>query len=754
VLNEAKLILVGEGGVGKTSLLAALRGDPWVEDRKTTHGVEVDIKSLVVENFDKGAEITLNGWDFGGQNIYRLTHQLFFTAPAVYLAVWDPRRGPEQCCVAEWIKMVKHRAYDETRPDEHPRILVVATHGGPKERLDHIDEQALRDEFGDLIAGFYHVDSKPNPVTGECYQLDQLKQAIAREAAAIPSVGRTVPLSWKNVLDALRKRSQDDPYILYNRFEALCNRQGVSNELAATYATILNELGHLIYYRGDETLKDTVILKPDYLSKAISFVLEDKATKETHGLVEHSHLSEIWNDPARLENERYPQEIHPIFLRLMERFDLSYQVVMPSEGAPPTSLMAQLVPGIRPEGWEADWVLKPGDTERTQVCRVLDTITGRTAEAEGLIYRLIVRLHRYSLGRENYFNSRHWKNGIILDDGFNGRAFIGEIAGDIFITVRAAYPIRFLAHLCAEVQWLINHFWKGLDGRLFVPCPTEACKGLLEINEIIAFKKEEISKIRCAVCKTFHTVDSLMAAAAPKPEIQKALVEIKLGIGEIQQGMKTGFDSVRTDLRQLLSQADEQFEALMTTLTDPAKEGPRLYSFEAVDPGFWDKPKWIAEKFRLTLWCEHSRLPLPLLTGDENLGVYEVELTQEWIRKAAPYLRALTTTLGLILPIASSTIKYALDERIYKSIENQLDFGQQCAENFLNVGDKVGGWLVSGDETDLEYGQAIRAQGSTLRELHALLKAKDPKSSFGGLVRVQDKRHEFLWVHPQFEKKY
>ncbi len=54
--------------------------------------------------------------------------------------------------------------------------------------------------------------------------------------------------------------------------------------------------------------------------------------------------------------------------------------------------------------------------------------------------------------------------------------------------------------------------------------------------------------------------------------------------------------------------------------------------------------------------------------------------------------------------------------------------------------------------TSLEHGEAIRAQGATLRELHVLLKAKDP--GFGGLVRVRNKRQEFLWVHEQFEKEY
>ena len=284
VLNEAKLILVGEGEVGKTSLLGALRGDEWVENRQTTHGVEVDIKSLVVTEPESNTEITLNGWDFGGQNIYRHTHQIFFTAPAIYLAVWNPRRGPEQCRVDEWIKMVKHRAYEETRPDEKPRILVIATHGGPKERLDHIDEQSLRDEFGDLIVGFLHVDSKTES------GLAQLKQLISQTAFKIPQVGRSVPASWKRLLDAIRQRSETDAWISYEQFLALCGSQKVDVTLAKTYAAILNELGHLIHYSTDPVLKDTVILKPEWLSKAISFVLEDKQVKEQNGLVRHSHL--------------------------------------------------------------------------------------------------------------------------------------------------------------------------------------------------------------------------------------------------------------------------------------------------------------------------------------------------------------------------------------------------------------------------------------------------------------------------------
>jgi len=753
VLNEAKLILVGEGEVGKTSLLGAMRGDEWVENRQTTHGVEVDIKSLLVTDSESGKEITLNAWDFGGQTIYRHTHQLFFTAPAIYLAVWNPRRGPEQCCVDEWLKMVKHRACDETRPDEQPHILVVATHGGPKQRLDHIDEKTLQDEFGNLIVGFYHIDSK----TG--YGLDDLKQVIAHQAANIPQVGRSVPASWKRVLDALRQRSQTDAWITYEQFQILCAAQDVDLELAKLYAIILNELGHLIHYNTDPILKDTVILKPEWLSKAISFVLEDNQAKKQNGLVTHKHLSELWNDPAR-GADRYPEHLHPVFRKLMERCDLSYQVELTEADAPPTTLMAQLVPSSRTDGWEQDWILQPGDTERTQICRILDAQTGRTVEAEGLMYRLIVRLHRYSLGRKNYYLSRHWKNGMLLDDGFNGRALIEEIAGDVYITVRAAYPTGFLGHLCAEVSWLVKNFWKGLDPRQYLPCPTPDCKGLLERDEIIAYKNRRGSEVRCAVCRNFHNIDDLMAPNAAKPEWQDALNQLHQGQQQIFRAVDRGFDSLSVQLRTLMSQVDEQYRALLTTLTDPAKDGPRLFSIVPVDPGFFDKPTWIAQKFQLTLWCEHSRLPLTAINGkNDKRGVYEIELTKEWIQKISPLLRIISITLKLALPIAIPGTKLATDDKEYKAIMEQLEFGVQTANSFIQGSENIGNWLVDGETGDFEpttekTRSAIRAKGFLLRELHAILEKQDPTNNFGGLEKVQNKRQEFLWIHPKYLDQY
>ena len=96
-LYEAKLVLVGEGNVGKTTLLKALKGKAGAapqEHEPTTHGVEIDIHGLRLPHPAKdGVEIQLNAWDFGGQDVYRVTHQFFFSRRSLYLLVWEPRRG-------------------------------------------------------------------------------------------------------------------------------------------------------------------------------------------------------------------------------------------------------------------------------------------------------------------------------------------------------------------------------------------------------------------------------------------------------------------------------------------------------------------------------------------------------------------------------------------------------------------------------------------------------------------------------------
>ncbi|MFN6131807.1 MAG: COR domain-containing protein, partial [Synechococcaceae cyanobacterium] len=447
VLNEAKLILIGEGEVGKSCLLAALRGDPWVEGRPTTHGIE--IKPVKLTDPASGTEITLIGWDFGGQRVYRPTHQLFFSAPAVYLVVWKPREGPQQGFVKEWIKLVKHR-----EPDA--KILVVATHGGPKERQPDLDRQDSWDVFGkETVLDFVLVDSKPphcdaetNTWVGAGAGIQGLRDAIARVAASLPEMGRSVPKRW----DETRKALQDNSaaYLPLPTVLQLCRERQMEEDEARDFIRVAHRLGHLIHYAHDLALRDIVVLKPDWLATAMSYVLDDKQTRDNNGLVEFSRLGEVWNDPARPAESRYDASLHPLFLRWMERFDLSFKVAVPAEPEdalgfwqrfaaligttqkPPaglhyTSLIAQLVPDLRPndEDFAAAWParLADGDRQQLQICRIVESQRGQSAPAEGLFYRLIVRLQRCAHHRARRLSGN-------VSGGVDAR---GEIPGGEFL---------------------------------------------------------------------------------------------------------------------------------------------------------------------------------------------------------------------------------------------------------------------------------------------------------------------------------
>jgi internalin A len=762
-LSEAKLILIGEGETGKSCLLGALRGEPWVDSRPTTHGIE--IKPFRVTNPDTELEITLNGWDFGGQRVYRPTHQLFFSSPALYLVVWKPREGPQQGFVKEWIRLVKHR-------EPGAKVLVVATHGGPRQRQPDIDKQEIWDTFGrDTVHDFFLVDSKPDE-NGVCRGIDDLKNAIASLAESLPEVGRKVPARWQLATEKLNETGA--AYLPLDSVIEICLGTGMDGDEASLFVTVSHRLGHLIHYEHDLALRDIVVLKPDWLATAISLVLDDEDTRRNHGLVRFGRLGQLWNDPTRGKDLWYPAKLHPVFLRLMERFDLSYRVAgfRDDDEAVGTSLIAQLVPDVRPDPipqWAADKT--ESAEQQVQICKIVEAENGQSAPAEGLFYQLIVRLHRYSLGRVKYEDSVHWQRGLVLDADYNGRALLEHLGNDVRIIVRAPYPERFLSVLTSEVKWLVENFWAGLRCDVMVPC-VEPCgrdapgTALFEVQKLIESKKR--AEYPCPVCPEWQNIDHLLRnapAAQRMPvgelvEVLSSVADLKGDLGRVrsllieQQGVTLGrFDHLDSSSQRILSRIDDAYSGFMHALTDEAKDGPRLFSFEPVGPKFFDRPKWLNEKFRLTLWCEHSRLPLPSLNGgDGKKGVYELNLPREWFVKAAPYLKVLASTLSLVLPVASSATKVLLDDAAYKRIESELDFGEKSAESVIKGGEEAGTWLGLSNAPDVEHGQSIRAHGAALRQLHAWLKEKDP--SFGGLVRVQNKRQEFLWVHPQFEGEY
>ncbi|CCI18671.1 Leucine-rich-repeat protein (fragment) [Microcystis aeruginosa PCC 9807] len=112
-LNELKVLLVGEGDVGKTSLLKRLLHNTFNSGEPKTPGINLEKWQL-----PQKPDIRLNLWDFGGQKVMQTTHQFFLTKRSLYLLVLDNRKNEQQNRLEYWLKLI------ETYGGNSPVIIV------------------------------------------------------------------------------------------------------------------------------------------------------------------------------------------------------------------------------------------------------------------------------------------------------------------------------------------------------------------------------------------------------------------------------------------------------------------------------------------------------------------------------------------------------------------------------------------------------------------------------------------------------
>ncbi len=303
--HEAKLLIVGQGNVGKTCLLKRLIYDTY-QDEKSTEGMDIEIWNFPYQEQD----YRLNVWDFGGQEIYHATHQFFLTKRSLYLLVWDARAEEEYGRIDYWLKTIQSMA------DDSPIIIVVNKCDQETGRIRDLDIDTYRKKYPQ-IQGMVRVSCKDN------IGIPQLRRQIMELAVKLPLMETKWFTSWLQVRQKLEALSKEKNYIDYQEYLELCATEEVGPEEARSLIKYLHDLGIVLYYHEDELLQDIVILSSEWGTDAVYKVLDekDRLLKGRNGILYRKDLRKIWKD-----TDRYPRDRYHYLMELMNRFQLAFQV--------------------------------------------------------------------------------------------------------------------------------------------------------------------------------------------------------------------------------------------------------------------------------------------------------------------------------------------------------------------------------------------------------------------------------------------
>ena len=459
-LFEAKLLIVGDAGAGKTSLAHKII-DPAYHlnpSEPSTEGIDIytwefPISSDDISKHEKptqpiNSKFRVNLWDFGGQEIYYATHQFFLSRRSLYVVVADAREQKKN--FSYWLNNIGFLS-------EGSPVLILSNE--KQDRQWDIDERQLRSHFANIREDIFTANLQTNR------GLERLRGAIKYHITHLPHVGDVLPLTWVNVRRSLENQSH--PYITREQFFDLCQQNGIAQlEDKLQLSRYLHDLGVCLHFQDDPLLNKIVILQPEWGTDAVYRLLDDKAVKLRLGQFNRNDLYRIWHEEtyAMMQDE---------LLALMMKFQLCYE--LPTQ--PGRYIAPQLLGQTQPH---YPWQSKDNLSLRYKY---------ETFMPQGILTRLIVVMHPYI--------ARHklvWSNGVVLLKDKTAAEVIEYLERrEIHIRVAGIYKRDLLTIITHELDNL-HYPFRGIKYDKLIPCNCLTCRGAKEPH----FFQLEALKIRLA----------------------------------------------------------------------------------------------------------------------------------------------------------------------------------------------------------------------------------------------------------------
>lgn len=444
-IYEGKLIIVGNGGVGKTTLANKLinRNFKVPGPIDTTRGMDVVYYNFT-QNY-KGEEINFkaNVWDFGGQEIYHTTHQFFLTQRSLYVLVLDNRQENDN--LDYWLTITSILGGNS-------KIIIVINEKENRKR--DISKPIIKKHFPN-VDSIIEVDFANNR------GLNMLTDRINFLLFQLKHVGKNLPLRWVEIKKELEKDDRD--LIKFNTFEELCNKYEIRKiEEILLLSQFLHDLGVILHFKDDLVLYDAIILNPQWGTKAVYSILESQLVADQQkGAFSADQLSSL------LGKNNYPKTTHGIVINLMMRFELCYEIEISNN-----SFWSNFLGKRKAKSYVAPQLLNidPPD-DKVFIDNGSSSLRFKyEVMPPGIITRLIVRLHSYIK------DGIVWKEGVVLQwNGSKAIVTLDKIKKEINIVTGGKYDRAFLSIIRNNINVIHNSF-HSLKYEAQVPCNCVDCK--------------------------------------------------------------------------------------------------------------------------------------------------------------------------------------------------------------------------------------------------------------------------------------
>ena len=452
-LFEAKLLIVGEPGAGKTTLAKKIENPDYElrENEKSTEGIAVIRYEFPLEN---SKTFRINIWDFGGQEIYHATHQFFLTKRSLYVLVADTRK--EDTDFYYWMNVV------ELLSDNSPMLIVK---NEKQDRQREIPERQLKAQFGSL---------KEILATNLATKrgLTEILKEIQYRIGSLPHIGSALPKTWVKVREALENDMRN--HIRLDEYIAICEKNGFTKlQDKLQLSGYLHDLGVCLHFQDDPLLKKTVIIKPEWGTYAVYKVLDNSQVRRNFGRFTKSDLAKIWNE------DKY-SGMQDELLQLMLNFQLCYKI--------PDCCDIYIAPQLLTENQpDYEW----NETDNLFLRYTYEFMP------KGIITRFIVAMHKW-ISEQRYV----WKSGLILEkDGTLAEVIEYYGKREIRIRISGNSKRDFMTIITHELD-KIHDSYNRLKYDKMIPCNCLSCRGNPEphfypFDELREFISDGQNEIQC-----------------------------------------------------------------------------------------------------------------------------------------------------------------------------------------------------------------------------------------------------------------